>query len=128
MRELQQKQKRKRRLYSLPALFLLLIVALLLVRGAYGVVMKERESKRYVKELEEKHIELSRRSEMLEQNIARLQTDEGIDEEIKEKYGVSREGERVAVIVDPQPEETVRTEGVHQFFGRFWDVLSRLWR
>ena len=128
MRELEHKQKLKRRIYSTPALIILALVAIILARGAYGVVAKMEESRAYVKELEAKVGTLKSRQTELETSIAKLQTAEGVDSEIKGKFSVSKEGEKVAVIVDARHEGATSTESNRSWLGNIWRTISSLWR
>jgi cell division protein FtsB len=127
MKELQQKQKIKRRLYSLPALIALLVVTGFAVRGAYGVVMKGKESAQYVSDLRAKTAVLKEREVELKTQIARLETPEGVDTLIKEKFSVSKQGERVAVIVDRGSKAT-STEPIQVgWFKKLWQNFKGLW-
>ncbi len=127
MKELQRKQKIKRMLYSLPALAILAIFAILLTKGAVGVVGKQRESARHLRELRQEAQALSARSDMLKKDIDRLNTEEGIVKEIKEKFNVSEEGEHVAILVDQQASEKSAEALESAWYKEFWNSLSRLW-
>ncbi|MDP2651179.1 MAG: septum formation initiator family protein, partial [bacterium] len=120
MRELQEKQKIKRKIYSLPSLIALLILCTLLIKGAYGVVEKQVESAQRVSELEAKVQALRERSLELEANIGRLDTEEGLIEEIKEKFSVTREGEQVAIIVDQIEPDSATLPQEKSWFKRLW--------
>jgi len=129
MKELQQKQRIKRRIYSTPALVIFLIVIIFVVRGTYGVVMKDRESALSVANLKAKIATLSDRETQLKTEIARLGTDEGKDTLIKEKFSVSKAGEHVAVIVD-EPNATSSSSAVRSepnWLERLWRGFLNLW-
>ncbi len=127
MKELQQKQKIKRRLYSLPALVIMFIIVGFALRGVYGVVIKNRESAQYVTNLKEKMAVLNAREIELKAEIARLETSEGVDKLIKEKFSVSKEGEKVAVIVDRETRST-STESIQMnWFQKLWRGFLGLW-
>ena len=100
MRELERKQRVKQILYSVPALSLLAIITFFMTKGAYGIMRIERESANKVNNLEKETEGLSFRQRGLEESIRKLQTEEGIMEEIKQKFSVTRGGEHVAVLVD----------------------------
>lgn len=100
MRELQRKQKLRRILYSFPSLIILLVITFFLAKGAIGVIGKSLESYQRSKNLEEKAEALAVREQELKEGIARLQTEEGVKNEIKERFSVTQEGEYVAVLVD----------------------------
>ncbi|KND48813.1 MAG: hypothetical protein AB200_00025 [Parcubacteria bacterium C7867-005] len=124
MKELQEKQRIKKRLYSTPGLVVLLIVAFFMIRGAYGVIVKERESSKYVEDLEKKIGSLSQRQEDLRDGIGRLETEEGIETEIKEKFSVSKPGERVVVVVDQRKISTSSATSSIPWYKR---LLKSLW-
>ena len=123
MRELRQKQKIKRRLYSTPVLVILLVIALLAIRSTWSIIGKYRESAGYVDDLRQKSIDLNAREAELKANIARLGTDAGIETEIKEKFNVSREGEQVAIIVDKDGHSTSTSTTTDPWWKRLWDSI-----
>lgn len=123
MRELQQKQKAKQRLYSLPVLGALTVVLLLIMNGTYNVWKKKHESSLHVIELQTRVESLKARELELQANISRLQTDDGIDTEIKKKYSVSKEGEHVVVIVDPKTATTTIPIVKKAWYQRLWDGI-----
>ena len=100
MKELQRKQGIRRIVYSIPSLIILSIIALILTKGALGVMNKERTSSELSKDLEEKAAALVLREQELREGVRRLETEEGIKDEIREKFSVTEEGELVAVIID----------------------------
>jgi cell division protein FtsB len=120
MRELQERQKIKKRLYSKPVLLILVAVTLLIMRGTYVVMKKERESARVVAVLQAKADELALRQTELKTSITRLETDEGIEGEIKERFNVSRPGEYVVVIVDAKDKASTTATTTTLWYKRLW--------
>ena len=127
MRELQQKQKARQRLYSMPALVILGLFTLLIAHGAYSVLKKKQDSAVYVQELQAKVEDLSNRQFEVKSDITRLQTEEGIDTEIKKKFSVSKAGEHVVVIVDPRTPTTHTEATSTHWYTKFMSTLSNLW-
>lgn len=84
---------------------------------------KERESSRISEDLEEKAKILSLREQELKENIARIQTEEGIKDEIKERFSVTQEGERVAVIVDERNSSTSTDDSTLPWYRKFWNAI-----
>jgi cell division protein FtsB len=123
MRELEQRQKMRRKLYSLPALAILFIVAVAMVRGAYAMLVKERESAKGAENLAAEVAALSERETLLLRELEKLETPAGIEEEIKSKFNVAKEGELVAVIVDRPEDEATTTPEKKSWFKRFWDDI-----
>ncbi len=127
MKELQQKQKIKRRIYSVPALIILFIITVFTIRGTYLVVMKDRESSKYVNDLRAKMSSLLNRETQLKAEIARLGTSEGVDTLIKEKFSVSKPDEHVVVIVDEPSAQTSTSTPESNWFQKLWRGFLDLW-
>lgn len=123
MKELRQKQIVKRRLYSTPVLIILLIITGLIIHSTYKIVQKYRESAGYVDVLKQKANDLASREIQLKGDITRLGTDEGIDTEIKEKFNVSKEGERVAIIVDQADNSSNTATSTEHWWKRLWGSI-----
>lgn len=123
MREFEKKQKFRNRLYSLPALALLLLVTIGMTRGAYNFIVKERESRREALALAAKVETLQKREEILMEESKKLRTEGGIEEEIKSKFNVARAGERVALIVDSEVGEVATTTEELPWWKRTWNAI-----
>jgi cell division protein FtsB len=129
MKEFQRKLKLRRRLYSLPVLIVLLLFTGMIIKGAIGMAEKESKSALYLEELEEKASVLNMRKDELEDNIRRLETDDGVIQEIKERFSVSEEGELVAIIVDMEDLTSSSTELEEAtWHKKLRDTFRRLWR
>lgn len=107
-------------MYSLPVLLVLLVMAVLISKGAYTILVKERQSAREAVALAEKIEVLAQREEKLKYEVEKLETDLGIEEEIKSKFNVARAGEHVALIVERGEEATSTTEEEPSWWKRFW--------
>ena len=83
---------------------LVLLVALVLFLGVsvWGVYEKYRESKQRKEELAHTLAELEKREIDLRQKVEALETDRGVESEIRSKYQVAREGEGVIYLVENQ--------------------------
>jgi cell division protein FtsB len=123
MRELEARQKFKRRLYSMPALAVLLVLSVMLVRGAYSMLITERQSAKEADLLALEVAALREREGVLSYAIDRLSTEEGIEEEIKSKYNVARQGEYVAVIVDKPQKEALPEAPAKPWWSRVWSAI-----
>lgn len=101
----------------------LLVFFLILILFSYnilGLIEKERETAKK-KDIELSKIEsLRNRETSLIRDIERLKTDEGVEETIRDKYQVVKEGEKMVVIVDDEKkEDNVQVEDLkdHSFWG-----------
>jgi cell division protein FtsB len=123
MRELQRKQKLKKRMYSVPVLVAFLLVVLLTARGTYSVLKKKHDSEVYVKNLQRETQDLNNRQAELENSVTYLKTEEGIDQEIKQRFNVEKPGEHVVVIVDPKQTSTTTTQENSTWWKSLWDAI-----
>ncbi len=120
MKELQKKHVFRSKIYSLPVLFALFVVAVLSFRGAYSMIEKERGSLAQAKELSAEYEKLKVREAELSLEFERLKTMPGIEEEIKSKFNVAKVGEMVAVIVDDEDNEPTTTPEKLPWWKRIW--------
>jgi len=123
MDELRKKQKLKKRLYSAPSLAVLLLITFVFVRGTYIVFEKKAESAEYVAALEVKAESLREKQAELTQNIESLKTEEGLEKEVKEKYNVSKPGEKVVILVDPKATSTDEAPDSRAWYQKAWDAI-----
>lgn len=99
----------------------LVIFGALAVRGVW---LKEQESRALRHEAEVQLAELREQEAHLSEHIRDLRTDRGIEEALREQYGVARAGEELVIIIEspsaaaPEPEQSVRA-WVRKFLP-FW--------
>ena len=120
MKELQRKQGIRRVIYSIPSLIVLSAVSFFLAKGALGVMKKEWASSERSRDLEEKVAALALRELELKEEVLRLQTEEGIKSEIKEKFSVIQAGEHVAVIVDDRGASSSTDSSTLPWYKKLW--------
>jgi cell division protein FtsB len=86
-------------------------------------MQKERQSAADVLALESKAAALSEEEDKLGGEIEKLNTTSGIDEEIKQKFNVSAEGEHVAVIIDPANAGSSTASSSESWYTRAWNAI-----
>ena len=123
VQELRRKQQIKQALYSWPALVVFLIITLLLAKGAFGIMRIERQSASRVSKLEAEAEALTLRKGELEREIERLGTEEGIMEEIRDKFSATRGGEHVAIIVDERRVASSSDSWASDWYSKIADVI-----
>lgn len=102
MAEFQTKKNTKKMWHSPLMLFVLLSVLLIFMYNMVGLIEKTRETSKK-REMALKQIEsLTDRQKYLETNIQKLQTENGTEETIRDKYHLVKEGEKMVVIVDQE--------------------------
>jgi len=123
MKELHHKQIIRRRVYSIPVLVIFAVVTVLAIRSAWNIIGKYRESAVYVDELKQRADKLSNEEAQLNSDIAHLGTEEGIDNEIKGKFNVSKEGEQVAIIISKEDVSTSTAISTEIWWKRMWSSI-----
>lgn len=109
MLDFQQKRKIRNMAYNRTTLIVLFILVLILGHSTWGVYSKKRSSER-MKNVSFKNVEeLRKKNKELTYKIERLDTVSGIEEEIRLKYNVAKDGESVVVIVDNEKKEVATT-------------------
>lgn len=118
MREFQQKQKMKRMIYSRVSLVILIFIFVIISRATWNVYTKERETGKKAETAQIELAELRDRKEALTANIAKLQSEEGIEQQIRENFHMAKPGENLVVFVNDATQTPAEPEG----------VISGLWR
>ncbi len=121
MRSFQQKKGWRHIFESMPVVIFLGILVLIFAWGVFGFWGKMRETSLNRKIIEDKIVELQKEKEKLTENISKLKTDEGVEENIREKFGLAKEGEEMIVVVENKDTSTVPLDansgGFFSFFS-----------
>jgi len=125
MHDFKKKQQFKRRLYSNLILIVLLIILLLVIHATWGIYQKSRLSAHKLGLAEREQATLDSKKETIEYKINRLKTETGIEEEIRSKFDVVRDGEQIVVIVNPKETATTTEEKPKGIRGFFTTLFSR---
>jgi len=100
MHEFQQKRRLRRTLYSKTSIVILVIISIFIIRGSWTVFQKERQSRKNVEEVESGLMAAKQRELELSTNIEKLNTPQGVEREIREKFSVKKAGEDVVLVID----------------------------
>lgn len=124
MFDFHEKRKIRRWLYSWYAIGFILCIALFIGHGAWERFVVEREMLEKRTEVERELREQEERRAVIEEKVEHLQEDRGIEEEIRNRFDVAKEGEQVVIIVG---DEEVGTETAPQEepqkVDSFWSFL-----
>jgi cell division protein FtsB len=118
MIEFQKKKKIRKVLYSPITLLILAIVFVVILRSLWGVYTKEKLSyENLIREKTELE-KLYSREKALASSLEYLNTDIGVENEIRSKFRAVKDGEKVVVIVDNDISSTteISTTTEHGFF------------
>ena len=80
--------------------FILLVATILLLKSVWGVYKKDSMARINMKEAEITLANLEKKKVGLEKEIAKLNTERGIEEELRRRFQVFKPGEQVLVVVD----------------------------
>ena len=101
-------EKRKIRgiVYSWISVVILFTLALFMSMSAYGRFAVERETNQKL-EVRESDLEaLRERAAALEAKVEHLKNDRGLEEELRKRFDIAREGEQIVIIIDDETEDT----------------------
>lgn len=125
MRSFQRDRRWKNIAYSKPILILLGIVVLFFISSVLGFLGKMQETSRNKEIAKNKVAELQAQKAQLSASIAKLQTEEGIEENIREKFGLAKEGEGLIVVVDDKDDGAAEK---NEESGGFFNFLKNLFK
>ena len=126
MREFQHKRSWQKWVYSKPALLILLILLVLSAKGTWSILGKEKESAANLKRAKAQLAELNSTNSALSQELAGLETTEGVENEIRSKYDVAKNGEQVLVVVDKDSSSASSTEASEN--KNWWQKFLNLFK
>jgi cell division protein FtsB len=122
MRDFQQKKRWRNVLESWPVLILLGIILLFFAWGVIGVLVRMQTTRENRKIAENRLNELQKKKEIFEYDVKKLASPNGIEESIREKFPVVKEGEGLIIVVDDKDKNTETKEEEKGFFSFlfFW--------
>ena len=115
----------KRRLFSKWMLALLIVVLFFAGKGTWDVYQKARQSQQLLELAQQERAELEAKQAEIEYRLNRVATETGIEEEIRGKFDVAREGEKLIVIVESDAPEPIVEEEKGGIVGFFTTLFSR---
>jgi cell division protein FtsB len=124
MLDSQQKRKVKSLMYHKVTLVILFLLVLLALRSTWVVYYKKVESERLEKISLDRRNELDGRNKELTSQIERLNTESGIEAEIRSKFSVAKDNEKTVVIVDDSSTTSIASstnslwQRIKSFFSR----------
>ena len=92
------------------------------------LVKKERETSLKKSQILEEIETLHKRENILNADISKLETDEGIEETIRDKYQLAKPNEKMVVIVDQNKDDKPIDDSPvseHSFFGWLKKIFNR---
>jgi cell division protein FtsB len=100
MIEFQDKKKIRKMLYSWPVIILVAAALILLSSATYRMYLKMSDTGENRDTSLDEQTALLARQDALENHIEQLKTERGVEEEIRKKFRVVKDGESVIIVVD----------------------------
>lgn len=115
----------RRAVYSWPMIVFLGVLTVVVLVGAGNIYQKSQITKGNLDETTALYEELSAREAELMAGVRSLETDFGVEAEIRDKFGLVRDGEEVVVVIDGEGANEQNTEVVQKkgWFKRFLDIF-----
>ena len=129
MREFQEKRRLHKLLYSKPSIALLLLILCISAGATWGIYDKYSETKKNTEIANLKLQELSKQENELQAEITHLASSQGVEDEIRGKFGFSKNGEGVIVLVDEQSstenmEPPLSAGFISRLAGKIWGLFG----
>lgn len=110
---------------SWPVLSILTVLLLVFTYNVFVFGGKMQNTRNNRKLAEDKFVQLELQKEKLSNDIAKLNTEEGVEENIREKFGLVKEGEGMIVIVEDEVVEEIPEPSKLSSFFLFFKKLFR---
>jgi cell division protein FtsB len=125
MKSFQKKERFKQIMQSKIFLVFLGIVILTFFFSMFSLMRKMEDTRNNRKIIENKIAELEKSKAEFNSEITKLKTEAGVEESIREKFGLAKEGENMIMIVDDK--KTQKTEPEVNSLG-LWVFLKNLFK
>lgn len=127
MKDFQAKRRPRQWLYSPVVLLLLLVLVVLGIRSVWLLYQKNQVTRTKVVASATALAELAARRQTLDKEIKTLETPNGVEAELRNKFGVIKPGEGIIAIVDdPTVAATITSSStVESFFLKWRDKLFK---
>jgi cell division protein FtsB len=120
-----EKKKFHQILYSRPTFVLLVVLFAVTLNSTWKMYEKASLAREQKDRLEKELEDLKTHESDLEAKIANLKTERGLEEEIRGRFSVAKNGESVVVVVDPTSPEGTSTQN-ESGIGGLWHKFLRL--
>jgi cell division protein FtsB len=113
MFDFHEKRKIRRVVYSKVFIGGIFLLTLIIGKSVYERFTIEREMAEKLNERSEELITLEKRAALLDSKVEHLKNERGIEEELRTRFDVAKEGEQVVIIIDEKNTEK-RSDSLQQ--------------
>lgn len=119
MLEFRERQKRRRVLSSNITIGVLCIVIAIAAKETWDLYAKERHARELLENARVRQESLGEREAFLKSELANLGDEEGVEGELRERFGIAKPGEKVIVLIDEEATTTFE-EPKKGWWARLW--------
>lgn len=126
MLEFQKKRKIRNVFYSKLVLVVILVFLFIFIKATWKFYDKANESRHRKENVEHEMAELVQRKTELEQEIAHLDSSVGMEEELRTRFDLVKEGEETILLVDENKDATASeaTTTKDGFWHNLWQSVN----
>jgi len=121
MKDFQKRGKWEYVMQSKPFLIFFGVLILFFIFSMFGFMNKMEDTSKNRKIAEDRILELEKSKEKLNSEISKLKTEKGVEESIREKFGLAKEGENMILVVDEKNPLEVQKEEDNK---GFWSTIK----
>ncbi len=113
-------------LYTLPSIIVACMLVFVVGKATFGALQKMLDSREKRKLAEKELLYVENRFETLQEKVSYLETEKGVEEAVRDKYNVAKEGEKVFIVVDSndntKTQSNIEEEGI---FDKMLDLIYK---
>ena len=121
MKDFQKRGKWEYVMQSKPFLIFFGVLILFFIFSMFGFMNKMEDTSKNRKIAEDRILELEKSKEKLNSEISKLKTEKGVEESIREKFGLAKEGENMILVVGEKNPLEVQKEEDNK---GFWSTIK----
>ncbi len=109
-------------IFSWITIIVLILIVILLTKGIIGMYGKNSNASIRAQDAQKDLLKIEERERILNKNLSRIKTSKGVEEELRRKFDVAREGEHLLVIVDKEIEpeiEVIKESWISSLWHKF---------
>ena len=125
MLDIHQKRKIRGVMYHRFTLLAIFLVFLIVLHSTWSVYEKKRESESLMNASKNHVAELLDRDKELRNKIQRLDTEIGIEEEIRSKFSVTKEDETMVIVVPEEENKVTQTDNTESIWQKIKKLFGR---
>lgn len=125
MREFEERRKTRKLLHSRYAIAALFVIVVLVSRGVWSAYDKYRKSSEVAERMRTELSSLKQKESTLSASLSELDTPEGKEREVRDRFGAVKEGERLIILLDDEPTSTPVSSDDDGIWDRIKALFSR---